>query len=46
MTDPNGGDHGYMQAEEGAYQYQERADYWAMKMMTNYWSSPGDTERS
>lgn len=37
-----GGDHGYLQAEEVPYQYQERADYWAMKMMTNYWAIPGD----
>ena len=42
INDPAGGDHGYLQAEEGAYQYQERATYWAMKRMTNYWSSPGD----
>ncbi|MCE5300749.1 MAG: discoidin domain-containing protein [Spirochaetia bacterium] len=42
ITNENGGDHGYMQAEEGEYQYQERATYWAMKMLTNNWSSPGD----
>jgi alpha-L-arabinofuranosidase len=42
ITNPTGGDHGYMQAEAGPNQYQERADYWTMKMMTNYWSSPGD----
>lgn len=41
---PDGGDHGYLQAEPGPYQYQERADYWVMKMMTNYWSAPGDTK--
>jgi alpha-L-arabinofuranosidase len=42
ITSPTGGDHGYLQSENGAYQYQERADYWTMKMLTNYWSSPGD----
>jgi alpha-L-arabinofuranosidase len=42
ITNPTGGDHGYLQAEQGPYQYQERADYWVIKMLTNYWSSPGD----
>jgi alpha-L-arabinofuranosidase len=42
ITNPTGGDHGYLQSESGPYQYQERADYWTMKMLTNYWSSPGD----
>ncbi len=44
IKDPKGGDHGYLQAEEGPYQYQERADYWTMKMMTNDWSKPGDDQ--
>ncbi len=42
ISEEKGGDHGYMQAEAGEYQYQERADYWVMKMLTNYWSSAGD----
>jgi hypothetical protein len=44
IKDPKGGDHGYLQAEPGPYQYQERADYWTMKMLTNHWASPGDTQ--
>ena len=39
-----GGDGGFLQAEAGPYQYQERAAYWAMLMLTNYFSSPGDTK--
>jgi len=42
IKDPKGGDHGYLQAEPGPYQYQERADYWTMKMLTNHWALPGD----
>lgn len=42
ITNPTGGDHGYLQAESGPYQFQERADYWTMKILTNYWSAPGD----
>ncbi len=42
INNPAGGDHGYLQAEQGAYQHQERATYWTMKMLTNYWSLPGD----
>lgn len=42
ITNETGGDHGYLQAEDGAYKFQERADYWAIKMMTNYWATPGD----
>jgi len=41
--EPFGGDHGYLQAEEGPYQYQERADYWAMQLLTTAWAIPGDT---
>jgi hypothetical protein len=43
ITDTDGGDAGYLQSEGGAYQYQERAHYWVMKMLTNYWSGAGDT---
>lgn len=42
ISNPTGGDHGYLQAEQGPYQYQERADYWIMKMLTNYWAYPAD----
>jgi|DewCreStandDraft_4_1066084.scaffolds.fasta_scaffold27735_1 alpha-L-arabinofuranosidase len=42
INNPTGGDHGYLQAEQGPYQYQERADYWVMKMLTNYWALSGD----
>lgn len=42
LTEVNGGDHGYLQADDGPYKYQERATYWAMKMLTNYWSGSGD----
>jgi alpha-L-arabinofuranosidase len=38
----DGGDHGYLQAEGGPYQYQERADYWSMTQLTNHWAIPGD----
>ncbi len=34
------GDLGYLDA---AYNYAPRATYWAMKMMTNDWAIPGDT---
>ncbi len=44
LTNVNGGDHGYLQADDGPYKNQERATYWAMKMLTNYWSKSGDTE--
>ncbi len=37
------GDQGYLQEEPGAYQYQPRANYWAMQMMTNDWAIPADT---
>jgi alpha-L-arabinofuranosidase len=42
IKEEHGGDHGYLQAEAGPYQYQERADYWAMTQLTNHWSLPGD----
>lgn len=44
IHDPRGGDHGYLQAEEGPWQHQERADYWTMILLTNHWSRPGDRE--
>ena len=44
LTNVNGGDHGYLQADDGPYKNQERATYWAMKMLTNYWSKSGDLE--
>jgi hypothetical protein len=37
------GDLAYLQADSNAYQYQGRATYWAMQMMTNDWASSGDT---
>jgi hypothetical protein len=42
INDPKGGDHGYLQAEPGPYQYQERIDYWAMRMMACHWAMPGE----
>ena len=37
------GDLGYLNDENDGYQYQPHAEYWAMKMMTNYWAIPGDS---
>lgn len=37
------GDQGYLQTAAGAYQYQPRANYWAMQMMTNDWAINADT---
>ena len=34
------GDLAYLQADPNAYQYQGRASYWAMQMMTNVWAIP------
>ena len=42
-TDPTAGDLGYLQYNQNAYRYQERADYWAMQMMANDWAIAGDT---
>jgi hypothetical protein len=42
INDPKGADHGYLQAEAGPYQYQERADYWAMRLMACHWAMPGE----
>lgn len=38
----DGADHGYLQAESGPFQYQERADYWAMTQLAAHWALPGD----
>jgi hypothetical protein len=35
------GDLGYLQREPNAFQYQERADYWAMQLMGTRWGMPG-----
>jgi hypothetical protein len=37
----DGGDHGYLQAEGGPYQYQERADYWSMTQIDEPLEYPG-----
>lgn len=37
------GDQGYLQVAAGTYQYQPRANYWAMQMMTTDWAINGDT---
>jgi hypothetical protein len=39
----NTGDQGYLQVEAGTYQYQPRANYWAMQIMANDWAIPADT---
>lgn len=41
-TDPQAGDHGYLQAEDGPYHGQERADYWTMQLLATTWALPGD----
>ncbi len=41
-TSPTGGDLGYLNVKNDAYQYQAHATYWAMQMMTNDWAKPGD----
>ena len=42
-TVPTGGDPGYLNRFNDGYQYQPRAGYWAMKMMTHDWAIPADT---
>jgi len=42
-TDATIGDLGYLQSSNNPYRYQERASYWAMRMMSTLWSIPGDT---
>ena len=44
VTSPAGSDHAYLQVEAGPYQYQERADYWAMQLMTSRWALPGSSQ--
>jgi hypothetical protein len=41
-TNVRGGDQGYLQLEDNAYQYQPRATYWAMWMMASAWAINGD----
>ncbi len=41
-TNASGGDLGYLNVANDGHQYQPRATYWAMKMMTNDWAIPGD----
>jgi len=43
LTDPKQGGLSYLQVENNAYRYQERAHYWAMKMMGSYWAILGDS---
>ncbi len=38
-----GGDLGYLNVQNDAYQYQPHASYWAMKMMATQWAIPADT---
>ena len=42
-TNNTQGDQGYLQVEAGAYQYQQRATYWAQFIMNNNWSASGDS---
>jgi hypothetical protein len=42
-TDKTQGDLGYLQAESGPYQYQERATYWAYRMVAAEWAIAGDS---
>jgi hypothetical protein len=37
------GDLGFLQREPNPYQFQERADYWAMQLMATRWATPGST---
>ncbi len=42
-TDKSQGDLGYLQVEDGPYQYQERATYWATQMVAAKWAIAGDS---
>jgi len=37
-SDPSAGDLGYLQHNGNTFHYQERADYWAMQMMSSDWA--------
>ncbi len=41
-TDPTDGDLGYLQYNHNAWRFQERAQYWAMQMMSTDWAISGD----
>jgi hypothetical protein len=43
ISSASDGDLGYLQREPNAFQYQERADYWAMQLMGARWAQPGAT---
>jgi hypothetical protein len=41
-TSITGGDLGYLNVNNDGYQYQPRATYWTIQMMTSDWAIPGD----
>jgi hypothetical protein len=43
ISSASDGDLGFLQREPNAFQYQERADYWAMQLMGARWALPGST---
>jgi alpha-L-arabinofuranosidase len=40
--DDSAGDLGYLQFSNNAYRFQERAEYWAMQLMSSSWAIAGD----
>ena len=42
-TSPTGSSLGYLNGNSDTYMYQERAHYWAMRMMATDWAVAGDT---
>jgi hypothetical protein len=42
-TSPTGSSLGYLNGNSDAFMYQERAHYWAMRMMATEWAVAGDT---